>query len=262
MLSAAALAVVGYDALFAATAAGFAASALLVVSAVLPAARTTPADRHPGHGLRATVRGLRVYLATPRLRGLSAVHLAVAAAGPMVLVDTVTYVRGDLGLGATAVAVALAANGLGSLVTALAVPRLLDRARDRAVMLRAGVVLAGALLLGVPATMLPDTARWPVLLALWAVIGSGSALVLTPSGRLLRREHARASSRRCSPPTSRCPTRAGCSATRSPAGSPRRQARPARSRRSARSRSARPCSRRGCGPRATRDRGRSVPRRR
>jgi MFS family permease len=187
LLAAAALAVVGYDALFAATAAGFAASALLVVSAVLPAARATPADRDPRRGLRATVRGLRVYLATPRLRGLFAVHLAVAAAGSMVLVNTVTYVRGELGLGATAVAVALAANGLGSLVTALAVPRLLDRVRDRTVMLWAGVVLASALLLGVPATALPGAARWPVLLALWAVIGSGSALVLTPSGRLLRR---------------------------------------------------------------------------
>jgi hypothetical protein len=54
-------------------------------------------------------------------------------------------------------------------------------------MLWAGVVLASALLLGVPATALPGAARWPVLLALWAVIGSGSALVLTPSGRLLRR---------------------------------------------------------------------------
>lgn len=183
LLAAAALAVVGYDVLFAGTAAGFAGSALLVVSAVLPASRATPADR----GLRATVRGLRVYLATPRLRGLFAVHLAVAAAGSMVLVNTVTYVRGELGRGETAVAVALAANGLGSLVTALALPRLLDRARDRTVMLRAGAVLASALLLGVPVTALLGAARWPVLLALWAVIGSGSALVLTPSGRLLRR---------------------------------------------------------------------------
>jgi predicted MFS family arabinose efflux permease len=183
LLAAAALAVVGYDVLFAGTAAGFAASAVLVVSAVLPASRATAANR----GLHATVHGLRVYLATPRLRGLFAVHLAVAAAGSMVLVNTVTYVRGELGRGETAVAVALAANGLGSLVTALALPRLLARVRDRTVMLRAGVVLAGALLLGVPAMALLGAARWPVLLALWAVIGSGSALVLIPGGRLLRR---------------------------------------------------------------------------
>jgi MFS family permease len=183
LLAAAALAVVGYDVLFAGTAAGFAASALLVVSALLPASRATPANR----GLHATVRGLRVYLATPRLRGLFAAHLAVAAAGSMVLVNTVTYVRDVLGRGETAVALALAANGLGSLTAALALPRLLDRCRDRTVMLRAGVVLASALLLGVPATALPDAQRWPVLLVLWAAIGSGSALVLTPSGRLLRR---------------------------------------------------------------------------
>ena len=183
LLAAAALAVVGYDVLFAGTAAGFAASALLVVSAVLPASRAAGPDR----GLRATVRGLRVYLATPRLRGLFAVHLAVAAAGSMVLVNTVTYVRDELGRGETAVAIALAANGLGSLTAALTLPRLLDRWRDRTVMLRAGVVLASTLLLGVPATALLGAGRWPVLLALWAVIGAGSALVLTPGGRLLRR---------------------------------------------------------------------------
>ena len=114
-------------------------------------------------------------------------HLAVAAAGSMVLVNTVGYVRDVLGRGETAVALALAANGLGSLAAALTLPRLLDRYRDRAVMLVAGVVLASALLLGVPATALPGAQRWPVLLVLWAAIGSGSALVLTPSGRLLRR---------------------------------------------------------------------------
>ena len=45
LLAAAALAVVGYDVLFAGTAAGFAGSALLVLSALLPATRATPAGR-------------------------------------------------------------------------------------------------------------------------------------------------------------------------------------------------------------------------
>jgi MFS family permease len=183
LLAAVALSVITYDLLFAGTAIGFAASALLVVAVVLPASRAKPANR----GLRATTQGLRVYLATPRLRGLFAVHLAVAAAGSMVLVDTVPYVRDVLGRGETSVAVALAAYGLGSLVAALALPRLLDRVRDRTVMLRAGGVLAVALGLGVPATLLPGAVRWPVLLVLWALIGAGSAMVLTPGGRLLRR---------------------------------------------------------------------------
>ena len=183
LFAAAALAVITYDTLFAGTAVGFAASALLVVSAVLPATRARPANR----GLRATTHGLRIYLATPRLRGLFAVHFAVAAAGSMVLVNTVVYVRDVLGRDETSVAIALAANGLGSLVAAFTLPRLLDRYRDRTVMLRAGVVLAAALLVGVAATILLGAARWPVLLMLWAVIGVGSSLILTPGGRLLRR---------------------------------------------------------------------------
>jgi MFS family permease len=183
LLAAVALAVITYDLLFVGTAVGFAASALLVVAALLPATRATPANR----GLRATTRGLRIYLGTPRLRGLFAVHLAVAAAGSMVLVNTVVYVRDELGRDATAVGLALAANGLGSLVAAFTLPRLLDRFRDRTVMLRAGALLATALLLGVPATALLGVQRWPVLLVLWAVIGAGSSLVLTPGGRLLRR---------------------------------------------------------------------------
>jgi MFS family permease len=180
LLAAVALAVVTFNVLFVGTAVGFVASALLVVAAVLPTTRATPTNR----GLRATTQGLRIYLATPRLRGLFAVHLAVAAAGSMVLVNTVAYVRDVLDRGATDVALALAANGVGSLAAALCLPRLLDRWPDRAVMLRAGVALAAALLLGVVA-MSPF--GWPLLLALWAVIGASSALVLTPGGRLLRR---------------------------------------------------------------------------
>ncbi len=181
LLAAAVLVVVGYDLLFVGTSIGFAASAFLVVSAVLPAA---PAS---GRALAATTQGVRIYLNTPRLRGLLAVHLAVAAAGSMVLVNTVGYVRDLLGRDETAVALALAANGLGSLVAALALPRILDRHPDRTVMLRASVLLAGALFVAVPVTVLFGDGRWPALLALWALVGAGGSLVLTPGGRLLRR---------------------------------------------------------------------------
>lgn len=175
LLAAAALAVVGYGMLFVGTAAGFVASALLVVSALLPVPRAAPRGR-------VTTRGLRVYLATPRLRGLLAAHLAVAAAGSMVLVNTVAYVRDELGRGEASVAVALAANGLGSLTAALAMPRLVERFRDRTVMLTAAAVLAVPLFVGAV-----TGARWPVLLALWVALGAAGSLVLTPSGRLLRR---------------------------------------------------------------------------
>lgn len=55
-------------------------------------------------------RGIPIYLATPRLRGLLAVSFATAAAGAFVLVNTVVLVRAGYGGGEGAVAVAL---GLG-----------------------------------------------------------------------------------------------------------------------------------------------------
>ncbi|MGX7827931.1 MFS transporter [Actinokineospora sp. 24-640] len=184
LLAAAVLVVVGYDHLFVGTSVGFAASALLVVSALLPAAATT---RPAGRALDATTRGIRAYLVTPRLRGLLAAHLAVSAAGAMVLVNTVGYVRDLLGRGDTEVALALGAYGLGSLVAALALPAILERHADRAVMLRACVLLAATLVLAAPVTAALGAGRWPALLVLWALIGAGSSLVLTPGGRLLRR---------------------------------------------------------------------------
>jgi|GEM_PF-2938469 len=59
----------------------FLASAVLVVSVVLPA---HPAPQRRGIYDR-TTRGLRIDLATPRLRGLLAINAAVAAAGSMVV---------------------------------------------------------------------------------------------------------------------------------------------------------------------------------
>ncbi|GLZ35206.1 MFS transporter [Lentzea sp. NBRC 105346] len=173
-LAAAALTVLGFHDLFLGTAAGFAASALLVVSVLLP--RNTPAPRP------ATTRGIRIYLATPRLRGLLAAHLAAAAAGSMVLVNTVGYVRDVLHRDAPDVAIALGANGIGSLAAAVVLPRLLDRVPDRVVVVRAVAALVVLLFTG---TMVAGT--WPMLLVLWTLIGAACTFALTPGARLLRR---------------------------------------------------------------------------
>ncbi|MGZ3144259.1 MFS transporter [Lentzea chajnantorensis] len=179
-LAAALLTVVSFGHLFTGTSIGFAASAVLVVSVLLPrpVARTGRC--------RATTRGLRIYLATPRLRGLLAVHLAAAAAGSMVLVNTVGHVRDGLGRAAPDVAVALAANGIGSLAAALVLPRLLDRLPDRVVVLRACAGLTALLFAGVTAV----SAHWTGVLVLWALIGAGCCFALTPGARLLRRSAA------------------------------------------------------------------------
>ncbi len=183
-LAAALLAVISFHWLFAGTAVGFVGSALLVLSTTIPQA--TPVERRGGIYER-TTRGIRIYLATPRLRGLLALNMAAAAAGAMVIVNTVVYVRSVLARPPADVAIALAVFGGGSMMAALLLPRILDRLPDRAVMLSGGGLLAAALaVLGI-FSQGNDTALWPVLLAVWFVLGLGYSAVLTPSGRLLRR---------------------------------------------------------------------------
>ncbi|MFD7930850.1 MFS transporter, partial [Streptomyces sp. NPDC059742] len=94
VLAAALLSLVTYDWLFAGTAVGFLASAALIVATALPG--PAPVERTGGFRTRAAF-GTRLFRATPRLRALLALDLAVAAAGAVVLVDTVSLVRGHLG---------------------------------------------------------------------------------------------------------------------------------------------------------------------
>jgi H+ antiporter protein len=177
MLAAVLLAVISYHNLFAGTVVGFLISAVLVVSVVLP----SPKPSIPRGIYDRTTRGIRIYLATPRLRGLLAINMAVAAAGALVIVNTVVYVQATFGLGQSDTALALAAFGGGSMLVALVLPRLLDRIHDRTAMLAGASGLAVATLI---AAAIPSYG-W--LLPLWFIIGAGYSMAQTPSGRLLRR---------------------------------------------------------------------------
>ncbi|CAH0129373.1 MULTISPECIES: MFS transporter [Roseomonadaceae] len=178
-IAAALLGLVGFHWLFAGNALGFVASAALVLTVVLPSPKP-PATQEGAWG-RIT-RGARIYLATPRLRGLLALNVTVAMAGAMVIVNTVVIVRVGFGLGAAELGWTLAAYGAGSMVAALAVPRLLDGVMtDRTAMMAGAGLLVAGLLLGL---LVPS---WSMLLPLWMLLGFGNGLVLTPSGRLLRR---------------------------------------------------------------------------
>jgi MFS family permease len=166
------------DALFAVNGAAFLISAALVLSVMLPGARKVT---RPEGVLTNIGWGIRLYLATPRLRGLLALSMAVAAATAMVIVNTVVYVRDLLGGGDTLVTVAYAVSGGGSMLAALLLPRVLDRIAERSVMLAGGALMA----VGMAAGMLMPALTG--LLAIWFLIGVGSSLVQTPQGRLLRR---------------------------------------------------------------------------
>ncbi|NBC88869.1 MAG: MFS transporter [Alphaproteobacteria bacterium] len=181
-LAAALLALISFHWLFATTAVGFALSAVLVLSVALPAVTATA---QMSFFERAT-KGIRNYLKTPRLRGLLALNLAAAAGGAMVIVNTVVYVRSVFGLGESAVAIALAVFGGGSMIAALALPRLLERVSDRPVMLSGGAGLVAGLL-ALCLAPIGASAGWWSFLALWFVLGLAYSGVLTPAGRLLRR---------------------------------------------------------------------------
>jgi len=120
-------------------------------------------------------------LSTPRLRGLLAINMSVAAASAIVIVNTVVYVASAFGLGPHETALAFAAFGAGSMVAALALPQVLEKFPDRTVMLLAALTLTlGAMASG-------TIEGFENLLALWFVLGLGCAAAQIPAGRLLKR---------------------------------------------------------------------------
>lgn len=205
LLAAVLISVVDFHWLFAGTTVGFLASAALVVSGHIPPAAT-------GAGYRIIDRlfiGVRIFAATPRLRGLMGLNLAVASAGAIIMVNTVNLVQQHLGRPEADVAWLLAANGAGVLVAAVAMPQLLRRHGERAVMVTgAALLVAGALAVtafaagGAGSVGGADGAsveaaggaaiswQWPGLVAIWILIGLGSGAVLTPTGSVLRRSSA------------------------------------------------------------------------
>ena len=177
MLAAALLTVISFHNLFAGTVIGFLASAALVATVLLPKAKQVPRRII----YERTTRGMRIFLATPRLRGLLALNLTVAAASAMVIVNTVVLVQSRFALPQSSTALALAAFGGGSMISALVLPRLLKNIKDRTAMLFGGGILVVGLAVGINLT------TYNFLLPLWMVLGVGYSLAQTPSGRLLRR---------------------------------------------------------------------------
>ncbi|MEO3786734.1 MFS transporter [Actinocorallia sp. B10E7] len=188
VLAAVLLSAVSYGRLFTGTTIGFLASAALVLSAALP--KPAPAERTRGVYSQA-VFGSRLFFATPRLRALLALDLAVAAAGAIVFVNTVVVVRDHFHRPAEAVSLALGAYGAGSMIAALVLPRVLAGIDDRTVMLPAAfalpVVLAGGAAL---LSAAPGSWSWAALLVVWALIGTAGSTILVPGGRLIRRSAA------------------------------------------------------------------------
>lgn len=194
------LLMISYHWLFGGTVIGFAFSAFLIWGTLLPA-RQRAKDRP----FRARLtRGVRIYLATPRLRGLLALTLTAAAASAFVIVNTVVVVRSGFGGTDGDVAIALAAFGGGSMIAALALPAMLKRLSDRPVMLTGAALLT--VLMALQAFI---TVTWPVFLALWALLGLGYSATLTPRANSCAARPMPRTARQCLPRNSRCRMCAG-----------------------------------------------------
>lgn len=184
VIAAALLTVISFNLLFVGTVAGFLLSAFLVVSVTLPRPKAAPRQ---GGIFDRTTYGLRLYLKTPRLRALLAFSLSAAAAGAFVFVNNVVYVRTLLGKGENEVPVSLAAFGAGSIVAALALPKILGDRSDRPVMLSATLLMVACLVWLALVTWFRWFPLWPTLLVTLFIMGMGYCAVQLPSGRLIRR---------------------------------------------------------------------------
>ena len=181
LLAGLALLFLSFTSLFMANAIAFVISAGLILVTALPAAS---ASERVGNTWHQISFGIVAYMKTPRLRALLVLYMAVASASAMVIVNTVVYVRDNLGGTDSDTAMALAAAGGGSMLAALTLPRILERMSDRSVMLGGGLYMA--LGLGLMST----GPSLPALLAYWFVVGFGWSLIQTPAGRLLNRSAA------------------------------------------------------------------------
>ncbi len=179
VIAAALLAIMPFHWLFAGTSAGFALSALLVAAGPVP---NHPGGTEKSFGERVS-GGLRMFASLPQLRGLMALNFVVASAGAMVIVNTVVVMRSLYDLGETDVATAYAFFGAGSMMAALALPRLLPKTGNRNAMIGGALFMIAALV----ATSLAIFWQLPLftILVVWLVAGVGYSAVLTPVGRLL-----------------------------------------------------------------------------
>lgn len=181
--AAAALVYFSFHGLFYFTAVTYLISAALVFITIVPKAR--PRTREDTL-IKEITWGVRTYLKRPALRGLLFLYVCVAAAGSIVYVNTVIYVREALGAGESATALAFAAFGIGSIVVAMILPRILEGRSLRRIM-SLGPVLLG---LGLVVALGPKT--WVMLTIAWALLGAGSSFVQIPAGLLIRQSCAEA----------------------------------------------------------------------
>ncbi len=194
-VAAAIVALVGARWVFWFDAGSYLVSAALVAFAIVPRSTEIPPPLSLRRFVDEIAYGTKVIVTEPSLRQAIVLSFGEALAGAVAIVATVAYVRDVLLRGETSVTLAMAAVGIGSSLAALVLGRLVGRVekgvRDERALhgtrhrWTGRVLLVGGALLGL--VLLPGVARPPFvgLLVLWALNGSGQALIAIASSTIL-----------------------------------------------------------------------------
>ncbi|RXK11908.1 MFS transporter [Halarcobacter mediterraneus] len=124
--------------------------------------------------------GVSSYLKTPRLKALFFLYISVALASSMMITNTVIYVTEYLNKDKNFTAIAMASAGLGSMIVALFLPKLLNKLEIRKVIFLGSFILSLGLLFS---SLNPNTI---LFLLLWFFLGVGLSLIQVPAGFLVR----------------------------------------------------------------------------
>ncbi|EKM27531.1 MFS transporter [Vibrio sp. HENC-03] len=178
VLSAILLTILSFRQLFWIDAMTFVLSAILILVSFIPSVEKE-ISKTETLKFRSLYNGLSAYLAHPSLRLLWCAYLAVASASAMVIVNTVVYVHDVLLGGDSETALALFTVGLGSMVVALVLPKLVRINKPQRYHLHGLLLISAAFYLG---TWLPG---WIGFVVLCISLGVGMSCIQTTSGLII-----------------------------------------------------------------------------
>ncbi|WP_239994039.1 MFS transporter [Photobacterium phosphoreum] len=170
------LTVIQFKLLFTLDAATFIISAGLILCCRLPKRTPTIATKFT---LTSLTQGINNYLRRPSLKALWFAYLAAASASAMVLVNTVVYVHDILQGNQTQTALALMVTGLGSMIVALRLPKLLDKYTPQHFHWLGLTIICGSFLIGAL------TPGWVGFSGVCFAMGAGMSFIQTSAGLII-----------------------------------------------------------------------------
>ncbi|WP_283392226.1 MFS transporter [Photobacterium phosphoreum] len=170
------LTVIQFKLLFTLDAATFIISAGLILCCRLPKRTPTITTKFT---LTSLTQGINNYLRKPSLKALWFAYLAAASASAMVLVNTVVYVHDILQGNQTQTALALMVTGLGSMIVALRLPKLLDKYTPQHFHWLGLTIICGSFLIGAL------TPGWIGFSGVCFAMGAGMSFIQTSAGLII-----------------------------------------------------------------------------